>query len=376
MFDIDFSYTLFIVAGGAALLGAISGIIGSLAMLKKNSLLADAVSHASLPGIVLAFMLTGSRTHSVLIIGAAIAGCFAASNMFLLVKKGHLKKDSSLSLMLSMYFGLGMVLLSYIQYKPNTAPAGIETFLFGQAATMLVSDIQVIAVIGGIILFLLIVFWKELLLVAFDSEYAAGTGLPVTKLELLFLFMLVGSVIIGLQTVGVVLMSALLVTPAAAARQWTNNIVVMMLLASFFGALSGVIGSVASSFIPNLPTGPAIIVCISLIALLSFFLAPCRGIIPNYLRRKNKLIYADAHAVLDTLYILAGQDGGEKGHERAHIRSMFPIKNDVDAMLAELKEKGLATEISPAHWSITPLGRSVAERSGHIIDMSGKALHD
>ncbi len=365
LFSISGGYTLIVVAAGAALLGGISGIVGTLAVLKKQSLLADAVSHASLPGIVLAFIFTGTRSHSLFLLGAAVAGWCAATQIFLLVQKGRLRQDSSLSLMLSVYFGFGMVLLSLIQHKSGAAQAGIETFLFGQAATMLMSDVKTIAIVGAVVCLLLLLFWKELLLVAFDPVYAAASGITVMKMEVLFVALVVGSVVIGLQTVGVVLMSAMLVAPAAAARQWTNNARLLLLISMLFGAASGVAGSVLSSFVPGLPTGPTIIVCVSVITFFSFFLAPKRGIFWTYMRRKTEQASAGSGAILEALYMLSLQhtDKDFHGHPYSVIQSLFPLKNNTAALLSELCARGLAVQTDRGEWSITPEGKKRAESS-------------
>lgn len=358
IFNFAEGYTLAVVACGAALLGGVSGIVGCLALLRKQSLLADMVSHASLPGIVLAFIITGMMAHSALLIGAAAAGLCAAVQMLLMVRKSNIRQDSSLSLMLSVYFGFGMVLLSYMQHTPGSAQAGIETFLFGEAATILMSDVYIIAVVGAVICFLLLIFWKELLLVAFDPVYAAASGYPVIKLDILFTLIIVANVVIGLQTVGVVLMSALIVAPAAAARQWTNNIGIMMLIAAFFGAVSGVAGSILSSFIPRLPTGPAIIVCISLIALLSFMFAPKRGIFWVRWKHAARQDAADSYTILDALYKLSLQHEDEErhGHPVSLINSLFPLKKNTCQMLEELNVKGLAINTRGDEWMITAKG--------------------
>lgn len=358
LFNFTEGYTLAVVACGSALLGMVSGLVGCLAVLKKQSLLADAISHASLPGIVLAFMITGLMSHGALLAGAAIAGVLAAVQMLLLVRKSTLRQDSSLSLLLSVYFGFGIVLLSHIQHTPGAAQAGIETFLFGEAATILISDVYIIAVVTGVIFFVMFLLGKELFLVAFDPVYAAASGYPVAKLDMIFVLIVAANVVIGLQTAGVVLMSALIVSPAAAARQWTNNIRIMILFACVFGGASGVAGSILSSLFPGLPTGPAIIVCISLIALFSFLFAPKRGI--AWVHRKNaaKQASADAYDILGALYKLSLQhkDSALYGHTISIINSLFPLKRDIPQLLKELSAKGLAANTHGEQWAITPKG--------------------
>lgn len=358
IFSFSEGYALLVVAMGAACLGAVSGIIGCFAIIKKQSLLADAISHASLPGIVLAFLITGSRSNNVLLAGAAVIGLIAASQILMLTHRKKIRHDSSLSLMLAVYFGFGMVLLTFMQHDPSSAQAGLETFLFGEAATILLNDVILTAVSAGGIIFILLVFGKEFFLIAFDPEYAAASGLPVFKLDILFTALMVVTIAIGLQTVGVVLMSAMLVAPAAAARQWTHSFRLMVFLAMFFGIVSGITGSVLSSIIPMLPTGPSIIITASGIALVSFLLAPKRGLIPAYLRRKKRQGAADTKLILKTLHMLSCEHSLNPCHSHplSLLQSLFPMKPALKADLEELKRQGYACEPEPCFWAITDEG--------------------
>lgn len=287
-------YTLQIVSLGSALLGIISGVVGSFAVLKKQSLLGDAVSHAALPGIALAFILSGSKNILILLIGALLTGLLATWIVGLINKHSRIKFDSALALILSVFFGMGLTLLTYIQKIPNANQAGLETFIFGQASTLLKRDVKIIFIVGVIIIALIIIFWKELKILSFDNEFARSIGFSTKKLDFLLASLIVTTIIIGLQTVGVILMSAMLVAPGVAARQWTNKLSIMVILASIFGALSGILGTIISSSIENMPTGPSIVLVISIIVLVSIFFAPNRGLlwkkIKDYNNRKNYLI--------------------------------------------------------------------------------------
>jgi manganese/zinc/iron transport system permease protein len=184
-------------------------------------------------------------------------------------------------------------LLTYVQKIPDASQAGLKRFIFGQASTLLVHDVAFMAVCGSILLLLVALFWKELKLFSFDAEYAHSIGFSPQKLNLFLSALIVVAIIIGLQTVGVILMSAMLITPAVAARQWTGKLWVMVLLAAIFGAVSGVLGTAASSLYTKLPTGPAIVVCISAIASFSLLFAPGRGIAHRiYQRRRNRSMLA------------------------------------------------------------------------------------
>ena len=276
-FPLLHDYTFQVVALGAALLGMASGLIGSFAVLRRQSLLGDVVSHAALPGIAAVFLMTGTKDTVWLLIGALCSGLAATGFIIGVVRYSRVKFDTALSLGMSVFFGLGLVLLTYVQKIPNSNQAGLQRFIFGQAAVLLKSDILVIAVTGAVLLALTLLFWKEFKLLSFDPEFARSLGLPTRSLNVLLSAMTVAAIIAGLQTVGVILMSAMLVAPAVAARQWTNRLGVMVGLAALFGAVSGVAGTLASSALPKLPAGPAIVVAADVLVLISLALGRARS---------------------------------------------------------------------------------------------------
>lgn len=282
-----FDYTLMIVAIGAALLGAISGSLGTYAVLRRQSLLGDAISHAALPGIAIAFLLTGSKTPMVLVIGAAIAGWLGTLLILSIVRLTRIKYDSALGMILSTFFGFGLVLHTLIQRSGNANQAGLDTFLFGQAATILESDVLTIAILGGIAIIIMLIFWKELKMLVFDEGFAASLGFPIRALDILLTSLLVIAIVLGLQAVGAVLMSAMLVAPAVAARQWTNKLSVMMFLAACFGALAGVSGTIISSSASRIPTGPTIVLCATVVVGFSIVFAPNRGLLWDRFRHQR-----------------------------------------------------------------------------------------
>jgi manganese/zinc/iron transport system permease protein len=276
-----------IVASGAALLGAVSGSLGTYAVLRRQSLLGDAISHAALPGIAIAFLLTGSKAPLILVLGAAIAGWLGTLLIMSIVRLTRIKYDSALGIVLSTFFGFGLVLHTLIQRTGNANQAGLDTFLFGQAATILASDILTIGVLGGVAIVITFVFWKELKLLVFDEGFAASLGFPLRALDILLTCLLVIAIVLGLQAVGAVLMSAMLVAPAVAARQWTNKFSVMMLLAACFGALAGVSGTIISSAASRIPTGPTIVLCGTVVVGFSIAFASNRGLLWDWLRQKR-----------------------------------------------------------------------------------------
>ncbi|MDA0684660.1 MAG: metal ABC transporter permease [Bacteroidetes bacterium] len=361
--DMFTDYTLRTVAMGAALLGITAGSLGGFALLRRQSLLGDAISHAALPGIALAFLLTGSKAPLVLVTGAALAGWLGATLISSLTRMTRIKYDSALGIMLSVFFGFGLVLLTYIQKRPDANQAGLESYLFGQAAALVQQDVFVILGIGLLVMLLTLVFWKEFKLVSFDPDFAATIGMPVRWVDHLLTGLFVVAIVIGLQTVGVVLMSAMIIAPAAAARQWTDKLGSMIGIAALFGAVSGVGGAVISSRNANLPTGPTIVLFVSLIVFASLMLAPNRGLVFRRIRewKAGKNLRVDA--VLVDLYTLASQHTSQEyPHSERVLNVMSSMSGTARRTLNLLSTLELARQIDQNQWALTPTGVERAER--------------
>ncbi|EDM45458.1 hypothetical protein SCB49_06612 [unidentified eubacterium SCB49] len=282
-------YTLGTITLGTAVLGAICGMLGSFAVLRKQSLLGDAISHAALPGIAVAFLITGAKDSNILLLGALVSGLIGTFWIHGMTKKTHLKSDTALGLVLSLFFGFGMLLLTFIQKQPNANQAGLDKYLFGQAATLVQSDVILMIVVTALALIVMLLFWKEFKILLFDADYTKTLGFNTKFIDITITFFIVLAIVLGLQTVGVVLMSAMLLAPAAAARQWTNRLSVMVFLAAIFGAFSGVFGTAISASQNNLSTGPVIVLVASVFVLFSFVFSPSRGILFRQLRfRRNR----------------------------------------------------------------------------------------
>jgi len=361
--DLFGNYTLRTVGLGAAFLGIVNGVLGSFAVLRKQSLLGDAISHAALPGIALAFLLTGSKATIVLLLGAAAAGWVGTLLVMNIVKNTRVKYDSALGLVLSVFFGIGLVLLTYIQRMPVASQAGLDTFLFGQAATLLARDVATIGILGSVVLLIVLAVWKEFKLLCFDPDFALSLGFPIRWLDVLLITLLVTSIVIGLQTVGVVLMSAMVVAPAAAARQWTDRLGAMVAISAFFGALAGAGGALVSSLTARLPAGPTIVLCLTAIVLVSLLAAPNRGVVWKWARERVNRNLLQTEAVLADLYVLAmrHEDLGH-GHPISVLRTMSIGHGGVDRSLEVLRERGLVRVTADGTWSLTPRGLSEAGR--------------
>ncbi len=357
-------YTLRTVALGAATLGIISGTLGCYAVLRRQALLGDAMSHAALPGIALAFLLTGSKTPLILLLGAALAGWTATLVMMSIVRMTRIKEDTALGFVLAVFFGFGMVLLTFIQKLPNAAQAGLDSFLFGQAATLVERDVITMAGLGAVALALMLLFWKEFKLLSFDPEFGASQGFPIRLLDILLTSLVVIAIVVGLQTVGVVLMSAMIVAPAAAARQWTNRLGLMVALAGAFGGLAGIAGALISAMGRGLSTGPVIVLFISAIVLFSMLFAPNRGIVWNWLRRQRNRRRLKLEAVLGDLYALSQQHESLKhGHSIEVLRVMDARRGGVQRSLETLETRGWAQRVGVDAWTLTPEGKHRAEQA-------------
>jgi manganese/zinc/iron transport system permease protein len=296
--------------------------------------------------------------------GATAAGWLGTLIILAIVRTTRIKEDSAIGLILSVFFGLGLVLLTFIQKQPYASQAGLDKFLFGQAAALLEKDVITMAVMSAIVFLFLMLFWKEFKLISFDPDFSVSLGLPIRKLDVLLTTLLVIAIVLGLQTVGVVLMSAMVVAPAAAARQWTDRLGLMVLLSSLFGALSGAIGAIISGTMEHLPTGPAIVVTMSFLVLFSFLLAFNRGLVWKWIREQSNRRKLQIEAVLNDLYILAQQhESIDHGHAIEVLRTMSIGHGGVDRSLKVLKIRGWADQKSSGKWVLTKDGFKIARET-------------
>lgn len=272
-------YTFRQVVLGCLVLGLTSGALGCFALLRRQGLLGDALAHAALPGICLAFMVTGTRQPMPLMLGAAATGGAAAAVVQGLVRRLRVDSGSALAAVLTTFFGLGIVLLSVIQKSGSSAQAGLDKMIFGQAASLVGDQVAAMTLVGGVVLACALLIFKELKLLCFDPDFAQVQGLPVGRLTAILTILLVASIVIGLSTVGVVLMSAMLVAPGAAARQWSRSLSGMLMGAGAIGAVCGAFGAGLSVLEKNTPTGPVIVLTLALVVGVSVFFGKERGLV-------------------------------------------------------------------------------------------------
>ncbi len=307
--NVTYDYTLRTVALGGAALGAVSGVLGSFAVLRRESLIGDALAHAALPGVCVGFLLAG-RELGALLIGAGVASWLGVYFIQTLTSRTRLKQDAAMGVVLAAWFAAGIALLAYIQTRPDASQAGLSSFIFGQAAAIVERDVQLVVLVGLAAFGVLAAFWKEFKLITFNAEFAAANGFPVRALNLALSTLIVVAVVLGLQLAGVILMVGLLIAPGIAARQWTHHLGQMVTLAGVFGAFSGGVGAIFSALDRKLPTGPMIILAAFAIVLISLTLAPGRGLMWSWLRqRADRRRYA-AQQVLADLYKYAADHGG------------------------------------------------------------------
>jgi manganese/zinc/iron transport system permease protein len=357
-------FTVRTVALGAALVGLVAGVLGSFAVLRQQSLLGDTLSHAALPGVCLGFLVAGSRQLEPILAGALISGAAAALLVVLLTRATRIKTDAALGVALSLFFAVGTVLLTYLQRHAGAAQAGLDAFLFGQAAALVPRDLVVLAVVGTVSLLVVALGWKELKVTTFDADFARSLGRPVVAIEFALSVLIAIAVVIGLQMVGVILMVALVIAPAAAARQWARRLEGMVVLAGLFGVISGVVGAVISASVRGLSTGPVIVLVASAIVVVSLLLAPQRGILWTLWHAGVQRRSLRAHSVLADLYRL-GQDHDDPAYasEEGMLDAYFG--NRTGHVLRRLERRGLVARVSHmpeegAHWVLTDAGRQQA----------------
>lgn len=364
VFGLRITYTLRVVALGGSVLGGISGVLGCFAVLRRESLLGDALSHAALPGVAIAFLLAG-RELSWLLIGAGIASWLGLRMVAAILGTTRIKQDAALGIVLVSWFAAGIALLAYIQSIPDASQAGLDHFIFGQAAAIIERDVRLVSGVGLAVLLVIALFWKEFKLVAFDAEFAGANGFRIGLINTLLSTLIVITIVLGLQLAGVILMVGMLIAPGIAARQWTRKLDQMVILAAIFGAFAGGVGAVISALDSDIPTGPMIIVAAFLLVLFSITLAPGRGLVWSRLRqRANRRRFAAQNTLRD-LYRYALRHGdADSAVPDDFIRGV--ADRSAELGLRQLSRAGQATFSktgSEEGWRLTAAGIEQARRN-------------
>lgn len=278
------TYNTLIVLVGTSLLGASAGLVGSFAVLRRRSLTGDALAHAALPGLCLAFLVVGERSLPAMLFGAFLSGLVGIAAISALRRWTRIKEDTAIGIILSVFFGAGIVLSRCIQNLSATgSKAGLDSYILGKTAGMIFQDVVLIAGLAAFCLTILLLFYKEFRVVAFDPSFARVQGWPAGLLDLLLMALIAIAVVIGLPAVGVVLMAALLIMPGASARFWTDQLDWLLVLATVFGLATGAVGTMISTWFSLLPAGPIIVLTGTALFLLSLIFAPRRGVLARLL---------------------------------------------------------------------------------------------
>ncbi len=348
---------------GTMLLTGSAAVVGTFALLKKKALLGDATAHAVFPGICLVFMITGSKHPLYMMLGAFATGWLALLLIDLFIKHSKIQEDVATTLLLAITFGTGTFLLSLIQNSANTAQVGLSHYFFGKAAALVSTDVYALTVLNIIITLTIISFFKEFSLITFDSLFAKSLKLPVSWLEFIFTSLMVLTIVLGVRTVGIVLISAMLITPPAAASFWTDRLWMMVIIAAGIGMLSGLIGSFISYTLPGMPTGPWIVLIATSLAYISFLFAPDKGLIAKrirHARHKRKILHEN---ILKLFYEIGKKKGDLFAcHSLAELLAYRPIP--IPALRQGIRNLTQSSLLFPQDnmWRFTGAGKHASEQ--------------
>ncbi|WP_057464905.1 metal ABC transporter permease [Pseudovibrio sp. POLY-S9] len=379
-------YNTALVCIGAALLGAASGAIGVFVLLRKRTLISDAVSHATLPGVALAFIIAqvyfdSGRSLPVLLFGAALSAGVGVLAVDWIKTHTRLTEDAAIGTVLSTFFAVGMVLLTIIQSMSIAGQAGLEGFLLGATSGMLKSEALTISVAAALVGLAVVLRMKEFSLLCFDESFAAACGYNVRWLDRTLLLLLLGIVVIGLKTVGLVLIIALAIIPPVAARFWTDRVPVLVAIAAGIGASGSYIGAALSASAPNMPTGGLIVLVLFSFFVVSLLISPVRGILAAALKhyrfqrivhlRQGLLAIAHDEPVLEPLTRSILRRGGFMGGD-----GQPTVKGQSEARLIERDQKlwNLYREMHPeeshalADWSLKPIGEVLPADTVRVLE--------
>lgn len=270
------------------ILGIAAGTIGSIAYWRRQNLMSDALAHAALPGVVIAFLLIGEKRLIILIIGAAISALIGALFIQIITTSSRISEDSAMGMILSVFYGLGIMLLTIANRIGGGNQSGLDSFIYGQAAAMVRSDVYTMLFLAIIVILLVFILFKEWKIYLFDPQFAKGLGLSLKGMNALYTALLVTTIVIGIQAVGVILIAALLIIPAVSARYWTESFKAMVLLSAFIGGTSGAFGTIISAMGSGLPTGPFIVVVAAVFFIISLVFGKERGLLIQKLQYKRQ----------------------------------------------------------------------------------------
>ncbi|HYE61313.1 MAG TPA: iron chelate uptake ABC transporter family permease subunit [Phycisphaerales bacterium] len=353
-----------VVLLGTSVLGVASAVIGTFAVLRRRSLVGDAVAHAALPGVCAAYFAVGDRNFAAFMLGALVFGVAAAAFVSFVRSATRIKEDAAIALAIGGFFGVGIVLSRMIQNQPGGNRAGIDSFIYGKAASMVGDDARLILVVAAAVLGTAALFYKEFKALCFDRDFAASQGWPTLTLDLLLMGLICTCTVVGLPAVGVVLMVSLLVIPPVAARFWTNRLSTMLLIAAVLGGVSGVLGTALSATLPvpedvpsrGWPTGPLITLVATAIFVVSLLLAPRRGLVGDLVRRVSLRRRVAEQNLLRAVYEHL-EDLGELGTEWS--ASQLDVSAEA---LPRMVRRGLVARAGAGAFRLTDGGQAEAAK--------------
>jgi len=355
-------YNTAVVLAGTATLGLAAGATGSLALLRRRALLADALAHATLPGICLGFLVAGGRSFPALLLGALATGVLGVLVVVGVSRRGRIREDAAIGIVLGSFFGAGIALSGAIQRRStDAAQAGLDGFLLGRTAGMVRADVLWIAGIAIATVALIAALAKEWKLICFDPDFAAVDGWPVRRLDLLLMLLITVTVVIALPAVGVVLTAALLIIPPAAARLWTGRLAPMLVIASLFGVMSGAAGTAISAQASSLPAGPVIVLSASSIFAVSLLFAPRRGVISRVTARRRRERRREEGRLLGAIWEALEENPGRPVGESELLRRRSFGPGRLRALLERARARGWVEWLADGV-TLTAAGRAAALR--------------
>lgn len=354
---ITFDQTVISIFIGTGIFGINAGILGTFLVLQKKSLMSDAIAHATLPGLTIIFFIMMNKNPWLLLLGGTLSALIACACLYYLEKHTNLKKDAQLGIILATSFGLGTVMLSKIQTLPDAHQAGLTKYLLGNASTILQSEIIMIGMITLLTIICLLLIFKPYKIMLFDPEYSATIEIPTRIISTTILIITTLNIVVGLQTMGVILISALFIAPACAAAQWTNRYTTMIILAMTCSLFSTTAGTLISSALPHVPTGPTIAIIASCITLLSILISP-NGILMTALHRIRKIKQMNALTMLSNFLLFnEGLSDPYHPHDLAALQALG--KKGTNELLKHLEKDGLIESPQKNFWRLTPKGLKV-----------------
>ncbi len=357
------NYNTRLVVLSTTILGIAAGLVGSFLLMRKRSLMGDALSHACLPGIGIAFMImvamggTG-KSLAGLLTGATITGLTGVISIMFIRNTTKIKDDAAMGIVLSVFFGLGIAILGMVQAMPSASAAGLEYFIYGKTASMVMQDFILLSSITLIVIAFSVLLLKEFTALCFDEAFASSQGWPINLLDIIMLALVTAVTVVGLQAVGLILIIAFLITPASAARFWTDDLKQMLLLAAAIGGLSGWIGASISALFPNLPAGAVIVLVAAAIFVFSMIFGSTRGVLLRMMSHHRLKRKVGRQHLLRSIFEITEHLANQAGKE---------ISNEPISFEALLKHRS---------WNLSELHKLInfAKKEDHIENFTGDRI--